>query len=249
MRQDLQTVAIPNDRTGLAMLMALAARPPSGRTPDRVNKAIAVIRQYAAQGFYDHYGYDHPDNPRNSRSRLQRRTSLNLLFADLEKAVTAGRAFHSSLRDRRVGGMPRAPLPFLFIDGDTSFELPIASGPHTTWIEREYSSMAGLKNPPDIKNVRKAMWDMWLPTIHVSAAFSLLIDSNIEKQGPLNWRVLCHSMLFGSENDHLTAWIAKWAREFEKFAEELHFWSRNRPIRIDLDEPFRTFVMNAAKRG
>lgn len=220
-----QPIEVPSGLWGNMTLMALTARPPRRGNDDRPRLAIAAIRHYAAWGYYDQFGHDHPQNPRGgNRSRADRRAGLELVFSDFKKGVDAGRLFLSSLyaTDPSARKAGFATIRFRQLD-DASMKFPAI--PHVAQLNRA----AAEEKTADSQYIRQARWDSWLSTIHIGASFALLIDGNSMLQGNRDWKVFCRSLLFIEENAQIPQVVVANANMLLKAAEDCHFFQKAKP--------------------
>lgn len=225
-----QPIDVPDGLWGNMTLMALTARPPRRGNDNRPRLAIAAIRHYAAWGFYAQFGFDHPENPRaGNRSRSDRRAGLELVFSDFKKGVDAGRMFLSSLyaTDPAARKAGYATIRFRKF-GDAALKFPAIS--HVAQI----NNAVAVEKTADSQYIRQARWDGWLPTIHVGAAFALLIDGNATIQGARDWKAFCRSLLFIEENSAIPQVVVSNANMLLQAAEDCHFFPKAKPRPLHL---------------
>lgn len=230
------TATIEEGVNGIAHLMALAARPPkraahkAGENYDRPGKTLQMIKAWAAYGHYDAYGFDHPENPRHGNRSLSHFDGpMRLLFRDFQKAVDAGRTLRRSLYVRSFGAGEIIPLSF---EGGPTRPFEIVSKPHTETIREAFEAVCEQRSQGALfTNVRRDLWDRWLPTIHVAGAFSLLFDSNFPPPTtPLPWYDFCRALLTRLQRPHLVSSLLTWAAEIEEAANEQGMFPRTRLV-------------------
>lgn len=226
-----QPINVPTGLWGNMTLMALAARPPRRGNDNRPNLAIAAIRHYAAWGFYDQFGFDHPENPRiGNRGRADRRAGLEGVFADLKNATDAGRLFLSSLY-ARYPGVAKGGNATVKFRGEPAVQVDYPALSHSAQLDAFVANLSAVRPNQGVepKSIRQARWDNWLATIHLGAAFALLHDSNVELQGHVEWRKFCRSLLFQQENDHVAQTLVTNANRLLDAAEECHLFQKAKP--------------------
>jgi hypothetical protein len=221
-----EPLEVPAGLWGNMVLMSLTARPPRRGDQYRPHKAVRAIRNYAATEYYFQHGEDHPENPRlGNRSRADRRASLELVFSDFKKGVEAGRLFLSSLYATSPSLQKQGYAKVQFRGfADLSLSIPAVS--HIDRLN-EFGSDAGQLAAS--KYIRQARWDNWLETIHIGAAFALLIDGNELAQGAHDWKGICRSILFREENEDLADVVAANANTLLEAAIGSNFFQKAKP--------------------
>lgn len=226
-----ESFSVSSGPIGVGQLMALAARPPFRGTLKPTDGGIKVIRHWARSRYHRDFGHDHPIFPRGGNQGLAtREASLNRLFMDFGKAVDAGRLFLSSLAAKDPQAIRTGSQIVHFKYDGIIRKSAIAAVPHASVIASAVAEQATklAYEKVEAKNVRQERWDRWLPTIHISAAFALLYDFNVQMQGPVAWRTFSKSIL-SDDNGDVARSVAKNANALLQAAEDCQFFPKANP--------------------